>query len=494
MHADPFQPPADFQTRDSYATPPSSSDEPRSFDGDDLWWSIAARQSRAPSAAVAEREAPSMPEREAPRAAKGEAANGGFFPLEPRSLEETGLTDREIESLILKYLLNCGSAAGRAIANQLKLPFRALEGLLARLKAEQLIVYCGSAALNDYHYQLTDFGTERARRYAQQCSYFGAAPVPLADYVRSVPAQSIRNFKPKMEDLKRALGDLLIREETLGQFGQALASGRGIFLYGPPGNGKTSIAERLILAYHDSIWIPRAISVSGHTIRLFDPNCHIPVAAPEGSSALMRSPHDARWIRIRRPTVLAGGELTLDSFDVSTNPTTGISEAPLQLKSNCGTFVIDDFGRQRTSPQELVNRWILPLERGYDLLDLTNGRKLKVPCDHVVVVSTNLAPRDVIDEAFLRRMPYKLELGNPSEDEFRKLFERNAGSQGIEFHDEPVEHLLATHYRPHQRPLRYCHPRDLIEQVANFCTFYDRPRVLTNESLDAAAKTYFAEI
>ena len=415
-----------------------------------------------------------------------------FIPLEPQSLSEVGLSESEVEALILKLLLSRGDLVGRDIADQIRLPFVLVDELLRQLKQDQLVVYRGSAAMNDYLYQLTDLGRERARRYTEHCTYFGAAPVTLAAYVDSVRAQSLANQHPTAEDLQHAFDDLLINPQMLARLGPAINSGRGLFLFGAPGNGKTSIAERITAAFGQSIWIPRAIGVDGEIMRLFDPMNHeeLPLAKSEG--LLDNSRIDQRWIRIRRPTIVVGGELTMDNLEVTLNTSTGISEAPLQLKSNCGTLVIDDFGRQRMRTDELLNRWIVPLEKRYDFLNLANGKKIQVPFDQLIIFSTNLEPRDLVDDAFLRRIPYKIEVIDPTEEEFRELFRLMCKSFNIAHNDAAIDYLIETHYRAVNRPFRCCQPRDLLLQVRNCCRYERREPVLSPDMLDFAVENYFA--
>ena len=282
-----------------------------------------------------------------------------FFPAEPASFFHAKLSESEVEDLTLKFLLAHGDASGRDVADQLKLPFLPLEELLRQLKQEQWIVHRGAAAMNDYQYQLTDKGRERARRLAEHCTYFGSAPVALSEYIASVAAQSLTMQHPTSDDLRRAFEDLLINPRMLGRLGPAINSGRGLFLYGAAGNGKTSIAERVTRAFGQFIWIPRAIGVDGEIIRLFDPSNHEEAPLESTGGLLDNRKIDKRWIRIRRPTIVVGGELTMDNLEVIRNTSTGICEAPMQMKSNCGTLVIDDFGRQRMSTDELLNRWIV---------------------------------------------------------------------------------------------------------------------------------------
>ncbi len=278
----------------------------------------------------------------------------------------------------------------------------------------------------------------------------------------------------------------------LRRLGPAINSGRGLFLFGAAGNGKTSIAERVTKAFGQYIWIPRAIGIDGEIIRLFDPNAHeeVPLAAESG--LLNDSQIDKRWVRIRRPTIVVGGELTMDNLEVTLNTSTGISEAPVQLKSNCGTLVIDDFGRQRMSTDELLNRWIVPLEKRYDYLNLANGKKIQVPFDQLMIFSTNLEPKDLVDDAFLRRIPYKIEVTDPTEEEFRELFKMMAPKLGFEYNEEAVSYVIDKHYRAIGRHLRCCQPRDLLMQVRNMCLYENVAMELTADAMDFAVDNYFA--
>ena len=422
----------------------------------------------------------------------GEHLENTYLPMEPESFRQADLTDSEVEALILKFLLARGDAAGRDIADQVKLPFVLVDELLRTMKNDQLVVHKGSAPMNDYQYQLTELGRERARRYSAYCTYFGAAPVALQDYIASVEAQSLTRQHPTAEDLRQAFEDLLLNQRMFSRLGPAINSGRGLFLYGAPGNGKTSIAERVTRAFGQHIWIPRTIGVGGEIIRLYDPANHEELPLDPNAGLIDQRKIDKRWIRVRRPTIIAGGELTMAALEVTVNPTTGIGEAPLQLKSNCGTLVIDDFGRQRMRIEELLNRWILPLEKRYDFLNLPTGKKLQVPFDQLIIFSTNLEPRDLVDEAFLRRIPYKIEVIDPTEDEFRELFQMMAPRLGFEYRREPIDGLIEKHYRRTGRPLRCCHPRDLLLQIRSACAYNGRPCEITSEYLDMAVDIYFA--
>lgn len=414
-----------------------------------------------------------------------------FIPQEPESIRGAGLTDSEVEALILKYLLARGDATGRDIADQVKLPFILLGDLLRTLKQDQLLVYKGSAPMNDYVCQLTDLGRERARRYTEYCTYFGAAPVALSEYIEAVKIQSLTTQHPSEEDLKLAFSDLLINPTMLGRLGPAINSGRGMFLYGFAGNGKTSIAERVTRAFGQYIWIPRCIGIDGEIIRLYDPVNHEESPLPVTTGLLDQSRIDRRWVRVRRPTIVVGGELTMENLEVTLNKSTGISEAPLQLKSNCGTLVIDDFGRQKMSVDSLLNRWIVPLEKRYDFLNLPNGKKIQVPFDQLIVFSTNLEPKDLVDDAFLRRIPYKIEVPNPTEEEFRQLLKIMCPKMGFEYQEQPVNHLIEKHYKAVGRPFRCCQPRDLLLQIRNWRLFQKKPMELSEEGFDYAVGNYF---
>ncbi len=415
-----------------------------------------------------------------------------FFPVEPTSLQQAGLTDAEIEGYCLRYLLNCGTGTGRAIADNLKLPFGLVSTVLQVLKIQMLVTFRDAAPMSDYVYELTEQGLVRARRRAEHCTYFGSAPVRLTDYLDSVRKQSIDRCKPKPADLRRAFQDLQLSDAVVSQIGQAVTGGRAMFLYGFPGNGKTSIAERVVRSVSEHLWIPRSITVTDEIIRLYDPACHEEVPLDSNDPLLRTQRLDRRWVRVKRPTVVVGGELTLEMLECHVNPATGVNEAPLQMKSNCGALVIDDFGRQRISPTELLNRWIIPLEKGHDYITLPSGRHIQIPFAQLLVFSTNLDPRKIVDEAFLRRIPYKIEVFDPSEDEFRRLFATLATKMGFMCRPEVAEHLLNKHYRQTGRAIRFCHPRDILLQVKNLCDFHGLKYELTETAVDVAAFNYFA--
>jgi predicted ATPase with chaperone activity len=415
-----------------------------------------------------------------------------FVPLAPSSLEEAELANHDVEALALRYLFTNGAATGRQIADQIGLPFGLIQEFLLHLKVERLVTHRATSRVNDYVYELTDLGRDRVRAHAERSTYFGTAPVSLCDYVAGVAAQSVRDQRPSIADLCRAFSDLRLSVEMIGLVGQAVHAGNGLFLYGAPGNGKTSIAQRITRAFRDGIWIPRAIGASGEIVRLFDPSNHEVLPNPEPDGLLSETQIDRRWVWIRRPTIIVGGELAMDNLEITNNTVTGTSEAPLQLKANGGTLVIDDFGRQKMSTRELLNRWIIPLENGYDFLELASGRRIQVPFDQMIVFSTNLEPKQLVDEAFLRRIPYKIEVQDPTVEEFRAIFRDLAERAGIQCPQEMLDYLIEKYYVSQGRCMRFCHPRDLLGQIKNFCSFADQPPTVTQKAIDAAAKTYFA--
>jgi predicted ATPase with chaperone activity len=395
------------------------------------------------------------------------------------------------EELVLKCLLNRGSASGREIADHIAVGFGLLDEVLSALKARRLVVLRGAAQLGDYVYQMTEEGMEVAKRYAAHCAYDGPAPLTLEDYVASVAEQSIHRHPPTFDEICRVFEDLVLSEHVLDQVGQAIRAGYGFFLYGDSGNGKTSVAERVSRAFGKTIWIPRSLNIEGSIIRIFDPCNHVEVP-PENKDGLYDTLKiDRRWVRIRRPTILVGGELTMERLEIRPGLAPGVSEAPLQLKSNGGTLVIDDFGRQRMTAEQLLNRWIVPLDRRYDILNLPNGKAIQVPFDQLLIFSTNLEPHDLADEAFLRRIPYKIQITDPGEQQFRELFRREAAQHGIEYDEPTMDELIKTHYRDTGRPFRCCHARDLLRQIRHYCQFKGYPVKMTTEYMHIAVRNYF---
>lgn len=450
----------------------------------------------SPSAEPVESAAPGEPEQTNSRRVgiemPSEKEQVDFTPSEPQTLAEAKISESMVEELILKFMMARGEASVRAVSDQVAITFNLIDDMMAKLKNDQLLSYIDQSAMNGYVCKLTEKGRDRAIKYNDACTYFGSAPVHFDDYVASVTAQTINDQHPSEEDLQRAFSDLLIDPEMMKRLGPAVNSGKGMFLFGYPGNGKTSIAERITAAFGPYVWIPRAITMDRDIVRVFDPMSHeeCPLEASEG--ILAENSFDRRWVRIKRPTIVVGGELTMEHLEIAYNPQTGISEAPVQMKSNTGLLLIDDFGRQRMSVDELLNRWIVPLEKRYDFLNTSNGKKIMVPFDQLVVFSTNLEPKDLVDDAFLRRIPYKIEVPNPSIENFVKLFEIMCKIYKFEWKPELIKYLIEAHYLPTKRPLRNCHPRDLLLQVTNYCKYLKIPKELTKESLDFACENYFS--
>jgi hypothetical protein len=414
-------------------------------------------------------------------------------PPVPASLQDTGIPVDQIERLLIKTLYT-GEATGLVIADRMRLPYTMLEPLIERARSEQLVEVRGATGSGaaGYRYTLTDAGRERARRHFDVSQYVGPTPVPLAAYVAQMRALSAARGYLDRDRLKHGFSHLIVDDGVLEQLGPALNAAKALFLYGPPGNGKTVIAEGLGRTIGGDMYMPHAIDVDGHTITMFDPINHDSLEADSDvSSVIAAAPRDRRWVRIRRPVVMVGGELTLDMLDLSFNPIAKFYEAPIQLKANGGVFLVDDFGRQRIRPEDLLNRWIVPLESRIDYLTLHTGKKFQVPFDVLIVFATNLQPESLADEAFLRRIPYKIPVTDPSLDQFTRIFELNCRRRNLRFHQVMVAYLQRRHYNPVGRAFRACHPRDLLDQVTALCRYRGIEPVITRELLDAACASYF---
>jgi predicted ATPase with chaperone activity len=416
-----------------------------------------------------------------------------FQPQEPSTLKDTGISEALVEDLILKFLSGVGSESGRTISDNLCLPMAILEDRFVALRQRQEIAPSAAAMLGDHVYRLTDAGRDRALRAMRECAYVGPTPVPLDDYISSVHAQTITSERPRKTHLEKAFSDIHVEPKMLSQLGPAINAGKGMFIYGPPGNGKTTIAQRITRCFGKNILIPHAIIEGGKIIKFYDASCHKAVRLA-AESLFRTAEFDRRWIRVERPTVVVGGELTMDSLELKHDPVSNVSEASLQLKSNCGCLLIDDFGRQRVNPTELLNRWIIPLENRIDYLVLSNGRKIEVPFEQLIIFSTNLEPHDLADDAFLRRIPFKVEIADPPPEEFHLLFQIFAKKYQVECPRALVDYLISTHYHANSRPLRRCHARDLLEQVIYYCNYNELPLEITEEYLDHAVKNYFTAL
>jgi energy-coupling factor transporter ATP-binding protein EcfA2 len=416
------------------------------------------------------------------------------LPASPRTLEDTGLEFLFLVELVCKVLFVRGEISLAELSSHVKLPVTALESLIAFMRAERLSeVTRRGASDGDVHYQLTDAGRQRALGFLARSQYAGVAPVSLQSYYDHVEAQSVSGLRVTREDMQRVFAGVVIKAAVQDQVGAAINSGRAIFLYGPAGSGKTYLAERLRGLLNGTIVIPHAIAVGNEVIQIFDPLIHQPVdTGVTSSSPIDRAvTGDARWVVCRRPVVLSGGELKLSMLDLDWDDSTRLYHAPPHLKANNGIYVVDDLGRQLVAPRDLMNRWIVPLDRRKDYLSLRTGHKFAVPFDVVVVFSTNLRPGDLVDEAFLRRLGYKIYLGPLSEDEYRAVFRDVCTEFGIAYSDEAFQYLLRNHHDREDKPRLACYPRDILSQLRDYSIYEGTPIKLNPEALDRAWHNYF---
>jgi hypothetical protein len=416
-------------------------------------------------------------------------------PAPPGSLADSGLRADQASELLLKTLVS-GEQSGMSLSDRMCLPYSILEGLLEHARVEKLVEVRGAAGAGTagYRYALTDLGRDRAGHFLELSRYIGPAPVPLAQYIAYMRALHGGRGYLDRERLVGGFTHLVVGSDMLEQLGPAVNSNKSLFIYGPPGNGKTVVAEGIGRALGGEIYIPYAIDVDGQIITMFDPVNHLRADNAANAQTIVAGlGHDRRWEKIRRPVVTVGGELTLEMLDLTFNPIARFYEAPIQLKANGGVFVVDDFGRQRIPARDLLNRWIVPLESRVDYLTLHTGRKFEVPFDVLVVFATNLKPETLADEAFLRRIPYKIYARNPTLDEFTRIWELNCRRKSLAFEPKVIEYLVRKYYQPRGLQLRACHPRDLIEQVVDRCRFEGRPAAVSRELLDAACASYFID-
>ena len=430
----------------------------------------------------------------------------GFLPPQITSLDDTGLNPLWVQDLVLKVLYFRGYLSGFKIAEEITLPFAGVtDQILVALKAEKLIeVKSSQGGLGEgaYTYGITGAGIQRAREALERSQYAGPAPVPFEVYNEAIRRQKSGRMTVTTRTMRQILSQLVISETTFQRLGPALNSGSSIFMYGPPGNGKTSIARAFgNLVLSQEMYIPYALYLDGQVIKVYDAVSH--KLASEARSGPLGSTtgnlrnnarRDPRWIKIRRPFIMTGGELTLEGLDLVYDDTHKFYEAPFQVKANGGILLIDDFGRQQVRPRDLLNRWIVPLENRVDYLTLHNGRKVEVPFDVLIVFSTNLPPRDLVDEAFLRRLRHKIEIGDPSYQEYREIFKRVAEAKRVQYSDQGLAYLLQEWYIKRNRKLRASHPRDLCDQVIDIARFLNVEPMMSRELLDRAAQSYFVEL
>lgn len=409
----------------------------------------------------------------------------GFGPATPEEVADTGIPNAFLGDLALKHVAALAEPTTDSVAERLRLPRALTEELLYQLYREKLIEMRLQSAVGATLYAMLDHGWERVKRLQSQNGYLGPAPVSLDDYSYMMRLQAIPTKPASYETVRQAFSDLVLPDSLLQTLGCVINSRSSLFLTGLPGTGKTAVSERMNAALFGSIWIPHAVEIDGEIIRIFDAHSHR--AVPEKDTAVE---HDRRWVEIERPLIIVGGELTLDNTDLAWSQSARFYEAPFQVKSNGGTLVIDDFGRQRVAPTDLLNRWILPLERRVDFLTLHNGKKIEVPFEQLVVFSTNLDERELVDDAFLRRMGYRARVEPPTPNAYCEIFKRVAEDRKVAVDQDCLDHLLHK-YSAEQRVMKGCEPRDLLNKVNDICLFEGKTVRLNTELIDLAWGNYF---
>ena len=422
-------------------------------------------------------------------AAESSPAAGASRPGQPATIEETGLSESFLCELLMKHLYFGGEAESIGLAGKLKVHYQIVATLLETLKKQESVMALGgtwSLGGAGIRHAITDRGRARVDEILRRDSYCGPAPVPFEQYVAQLKLQSMRGHHITPERVTECFSRLVLDPSILNRIGPAINSGRSIFLYGPPGNGKTSMAECITETIGGEVFVPHAIILQSEIIRVFDPIYHRPLETT--------FEHDLRWVYTRRPVVVVGGELTMDMLDLTWTREATYYEAPFQVKAESGVLFIDDFGRQRCDPRELLNRWIVPLESGYDFLTFKSGQKAQIPFDNLIVFSTNLDPRDLVDEAFLRRIRYKIKVDDPTEEGFRRILRTMCEKCDMAYSEGAADHLIEQHYRKAGRPFRSCQPRDLIEQMVDICKYSGEMPALTPETIDRLCNVYFVPL
>jgi len=438
----------------------------------------------------------------APDAALAPATTEGIKPPVPETLEDTGLSGSLIGDLALKTLYLQGARTGRQLETFLRLPYAILDPILMDLQQRRLMEVRGSEGHGriGYTFDITNEGRGRAREIMQTNRYVGAAPIPLGDYWESVRTQSTRGLQIGRNAIREGFSHLVFEEEFIDTLGPAINSGKSLFLYGHAGNGKTSIAEAVAEMMGNRIYVPYAVEVDGQVISVYDPVAHRDPGdrnppSPRHPAFLREVPdYDARFALVRRPVVMVGGELTLEQLELQFDGQTGVYRAPPQMKANCGVFIIDDFGRQRVRPRDLLNRWMIPLDRHMDFLSLPMGHKLPVPFECLLIFATNLNPSELVEEAFLRRIQYKIFVDNPTREEYEKIFESCCASAGLAYAPTGVDLIFHEFYEKRGLPPRACHPRDIVNHLLDLARYLGVQPEVSGRMLGLACRSYFLNV
>ncbi len=435
-----------------------------------------------------------------------EAGNAPDAPSCPDSLKEAGLTLAFLSDMILKAVYLRGTIIGRDLAQYLCLPFKVIRESLKFLKDEKQIEVMGGDLVGEvsYRFSLTDIGRKRAREAMDLCGYVGPAPVPIDDYVEQCYRQAVTGLRCTPEGLIAPFSHLVLSDDLFNAIGPAIVSGRSVFIFGPPGNGKTAIARSIGEFMNQSggaVYVPYAFMADGNIITVFDPSLHqvddtVEDHVEDGDATVKRllttGAVDPRWVRIKRPVIVTGGELTLDMLDLRYNSEAKFYQAPIHFKANGGVFLIDDFGRQIVRPKELLNRWILPLEDRHDFLTVSNGKKFQVPFEQLIIFSTNLDPKDLVDDAFLRRIRHKVGINAPARDIYEKIFNNYARKLSMNACPEAIDYLYERYYDRGRTP-RASDCRDLLEIVQSICRYRRQPVHLTRDLIAEASASFIAE-